>query len=141
MKNLCLSILLAGAALAAPSAAQAQTDDPIPNAIEPSEPNTAGVGAWRLRGSIQAPSTIGSILETPENRVRNRLGSPFQLSFNRDEITGQSSSAVNGALFYTFGRDINDERNLKIISYALGVEGPCCMDRGLTELPLSPRAL
>lgn len=122
MKTLCLSILLACTALAAPSAAQAQSNDPIPNAIEPSELNTAGVGAWRLRGSIQAPSTIGSILETPENRVRNRLGSPFQLSFNRDEITRQSSSAVKGALFYTFGRDINDERNLKIISYALGVE-------------------
>ncbi|MEO0916603.1 MAG: hypothetical protein AAFY31_06420, partial [Pseudomonadota bacterium] len=50
------------------------------------------------------------------------MSSPFQLSFNRDEITGQSSSAVKGALFYTFGRDINDGRNLKIVSYALGVE-------------------
>lgn len=122
MKTLCLYFFLACAALGTSFAVQAQSDDAIPDPIDPGAINTDGVGGWRLRGSMQAPSTIGSVLETTATRTQNRIESPFQLSFNQDGISEETSTAVKGALFYKRGRDINDERNLKIISYALGVE-------------------
>lgn len=102
--------------------ATAQDNDVIPGPEAPFEIDQTWKGAWQLRGAFVPPSTAKLEEPTRAQLAKILQKSPFIFSFERDEISNQTTLGLKGALFYTWARDVNDASDLKIQSYALGVE-------------------
>ncbi|MFK7877074.1 MAG: hypothetical protein AB8B71_15025 [Paracoccaceae bacterium] len=114
-------VTVLGAFAMSVSPVNSQTADTDPAVFPLPDLNTKWQGAWRLRGALDIPTTIGGFAETDAELKANRIASPFVLSYEHDALTDETSTHLKGALFYEFGRDVDDGSRLKIIKYAAGV--------------------